>query len=144
MQAGFDILAAGLPNGATIYVVGIVDIYQLWVVAQDKQALGIVDCELLWALTLLDLYPCSTMLSPVIGDAGRLVTRSRNIAFNDILYNLVEHYNLADDHHHWYYTDDVFELGVPDEAMVSDIDCFHPSAEGQSTLSEITWDPTIW
>ena len=140
MRAGFDILAAGLPHGATIYVLGIVDIYELWVVAQDKQALGIVDCELLWALTLLDLYPCSTMLSPLIDEAGRQFTRGRNIAFNGILSALVNSYNSTgdphyDDHHHWFYTDDVFDLGVPDEAMVSDIDCFHPSAEGQSELS---------
>jgi lysophospholipase L1-like esterase len=139
MRAGFNILAAGLPHGATIYVVGMVDIYQLWVAAQDKQALGIVDCELLWALTLFDLYPCSTMLSPIIGEAGRLYTQGRNIAYNIILYDLVEEYNSTDEHHHWFYTDDVFETGVPDESMVSDIDCFHPSADGQAELSDITW-----
>jgi lysophospholipase L1-like esterase len=139
MRAGFDILADGLPDGATIYVIGIVDIYELWVVAQDKQALGIVDCELLWALTLLDLYPCGTMLNPLIGDAGRLYTRNRNIAFNNILFNLTDEFNTDDSHHYWYYTDDVFDFGVPDESKVSDIDCFHPSAEGQRKLSKITW-----
>ncbi len=139
MRAGFDILADGLPAGATIYVVGMVDIYQLWVVAQDKEALGIVDCELLWALTLLELFPCSTMLNPSIGEAERQYTRGRNIAFNEILYDLVEDYNNADDHHYWFYTADLFDLGVPDESLVSDIDCFHPSAKGQRVLSRTTW-----
>lgn len=139
MRAGFDILSAGLPDGATVYVVGLVDIYQLWRVAQDKEALGIVDCELLWALTLFDLFPCSTMLSPAIGEAERQFTRGRNIEFNAILSALVEEYNTEDDRHHLYYTDDIFELGLPDESLVSDIDCFHPSARGQRVISETTW-----
>ncbi len=142
MRAGFDILAAGLPAGAAIYVAGLVDIYELWVVAHDKQALRIADCEKLWALTLVDLFPCSTMLDPRIGEAGRQYTRSRNMAFNQILTDLVYEYNAADDRHHWYYTDDVFDMGIPYESMISDIDCFHPSVGGQRELSEATWNST--
>jgi len=142
-RAGLDNLKAGLPAGATIYVVGIVDIYRLWEVAQDKKALGIVDCEVLWATTLLKWYPCSTMLNPLIGEAGRQYTRSRIIAFNDILKRVTEEYNAEDPYHHYVYTTKAFDF-VFDERHVSDIDCFHPSAFGQKTLSEITWNPLLF
>ena len=86
-------LKTGLPAGATIYVIGIVDIYQLWEIAQDKKALGIVDCEVLWATTLLDLFPCGTMLNPLNDDADRWSLENRNIAFNKILKTVTEEYN---------------------------------------------------
>ena len=148
-REGMAKLKAGLPAGATVYVVGIVDIYQLWQVAADKRALGIVDCEVLWATSLLKWYPCGTMLNPLIREAGRQYTRSRiigdsrtppkYIGFNNILKRVTEEYNNAPDSRHYYvYTDAVFNY-VFDERQVSDIDCFHPSAFGQKKLSEVTW-----
>lgn len=138
-RSGMEKLRTGLPAGATIYVVGIVDIYQLWQTAQDKKALGIVDCEVLWATTLLDLFPCGTMLNPLNTEEDRQVTRERNIAFNEILKRVTEEYNLSDSNHHYFYTDAVFRSTLS-EYQVSDIDCFHPSAIGQKYLSKITWD----
>lgn len=137
-KKGMDTLKDGLPAGATVYVVGIVDIYRLWQVADDKRALGIVDCELLWATTLLKWYPCGTMLNPLIGEAGRQYTRSRNIAFNAILKKMTEEYQAADANHHYVFTDAVFSYPFV-ESQVSDIDCFHPSAPGQKELSRVTW-----
>ncbi|NPV04543.1 MAG: SGNH/GDSL hydrolase family protein [Syntrophaceae bacterium] len=142
-RAGLDKLKAGLPAGATVYVVGIVDIYRLWEVARDKKALGIVDCEVLWATTLLKLFPCGTMLNPLIGDAGRQYTRSRIIAFNNILKSVTEEYNRTDPNHYYVYTDAAFNF-VFGEEHVSDIDCFHPSAYGQWTLSKETWNPGLF
>jgi hypothetical protein len=80
-RRGWRDIEIGPAAGATVYVVGIVDIYRLWQVADDKRALGIVDCELLWATTLLKWYPCGTMLNPLIGEAGRQYTLSRIIGF---------------------------------------------------------------
>lgn len=137
-RKGMDTLKYGLPEGATVYVVGIVDIYRLWQVADDKRALGIVDCELLWATTLLNWYPCGTMLNPLIGEAGRQYTRSRNIAFNAILKKMTEEYQADDANHHYVFTDAVFRYPFV-ESQVSDIDCFHPSAPGQKELSRVTW-----
>jgi len=137
--AGMEILKNGLPKGATIYVVGIVDIYQLWEAAQDKKALGIVDCEVLWATTLLDLFPCGTMLNPLIGRAGREYTRGRNAGFNAILKAVTEDYSTSDFDHHYFYTD-VVTKSLLEDYQVSDIDCFHPSALGQKDLSEMTWN----
>lgn len=137
-REGMEALRTGLPAGATVYVAGIVDIYRLWEVARDKKALGIVDCEVLWATTILKLFPCGTMLNPLIGEAGRQYTRSRIIGFNKILQEVTEEYNANDSRHHYVYTPAVFEYRF-DERYVSDIDCFHPSALGQTTLSDITW-----
>jgi lysophospholipase L1-like esterase len=142
-REGMQTLNKGLPAGATVYVVGIVDIYRLWQVADDKRALGIVDCEVLWATTLLKWYPCGTMLNPLIGEAGRQYTRSRNIAFNGILKKVTEEYQAADPNHHYVFTDAIFTYPFV-ESHVSDIDCFHPSAPGQKKLSEITWNPAIF
>lgn len=138
-RAGMENLKNGLSAGATIYVVGIADIYQLWQIAQDKKALGIVDCELLWATTLLDLFPCGTMLNPLNSEPDRLYTRGRNIAFNGILKRVTEEYKLNDPDHYYFYTDVVFSYPFV-ESQVSDIDCFHPSAKGQKDLSRETWN----
>ncbi len=137
-REGLTNLKKGLPKGATVYVVGIVDIYHLWEVARDKKALGIVDCEVLWATSLLKLFPCGTMLNPLLTEKQRQATRGRNMAFNAILKRVTEEFNATDPDHYYYYTDDVFNYDFS-ELHVSDIDCFHPSACGQKLLSEITW-----
>jgi len=138
-RAGMQNLSKWLPTGATIYVIGIVDIYQLWQVARDKKALGIVDCEVLWATSILDLFPCGTMLNPLNSKSDRLYTQSRNIAFNKILKEVTEEYNQKDLNHYYFYTDETFKYQFT-ENQVSDIDCFHPSARGQKDLSKLTWD----
>jgi lysophospholipase L1-like esterase len=139
MNAGFRLLAAGLPAGATIYVVGMVDIYELWLLGEEKKALGIIDCELLWTTTLFDLFPCTTVLSPSIAEEERLASRTLNAAYNDELEKLVTAYSQNDPRHYWIYTDTVFNYGPAPASFVSDIDCFHPSARGQKELSRITW-----
>jgi lysophospholipase L1-like esterase len=138
-REGMAKLKAGLPAGATVYVVGIVDIYRLWQVAADKRALGIVDCAVLWATSLLKWYPCATMLSPLNRESDRQYARNRNLAFNGILKRLTEEYNASDPGHHYVYTDEVFKYRFV-ESQVSDIDCFHPSASGQKEMSRVTWN----
>ncbi len=138
VRAGFDQLVAGLPNGATVYTLGLVDIYKLWELGpQLSGALGI-SCELIWATTLLGIFPCGTMLNPLNSEADRQYTRSRNIAFNEILEDLVAEYDANDPHHYWQYTSMAFDTDfVPSE--VSPFDCFHPSAAGQKRLSRESW-----
>lgn len=139
IRTGLESLRTGLPVGATVYVVGIVDIYKLWELGDELTALGLLDCELLWSLTLLELFPCGTMLSPLNSEADRQFTRGRNIAFNQILANLVDEYRQADPEHVYAYTDSIFETEfVADD--VSWIDCFHPSPLGQRKLAHKTWN----
>ena len=138
-RASLDILRTGLPAGATVDVAGLVDIYQLYQLGHEKQALGIVDCSTIWLATLFEIYPCSTMLSPLNSEADRQYTRSRNVAFNQILQNLVAEYGQNDPNHYYHYTDAPFEYDFA-PSQVSNFDCFHPSATGQRDLSRLLWD----
>jgi lysophospholipase L1-like esterase len=138
VRAGFDQLEASLPNGATVYTLAIVDIYKLWELGPQLSGFLGISCETIWATTLLGIFPCGTMLNPLNSEADRQYTRSRNIAFNQILEDLVAEYDANDTHHYWEFSDLTFETEfVPSE--VSPFDCFHPSAEGQTRLSEESW-----
>lgn len=139
VRLALDQYVAGLPNGATIYIVGLVDIYKLWQIGTELDSLGIIPCQIIWATTLLDLFPCGTMLDPLNSEADRQFTRGRNIAFNQILESLAAEYDASDPHHHYFYTGEVFESQITPE-QVSGFDCFHPSAQGQMDLAEGTWD----
>jgi hypothetical protein len=134
---GLEILKTGLPKGATIYVVGLVNISQLWDAIEAKKALGIVDCQVLWDLNPLELLPsgCRELLRT---EEGRALMENRIEGFNGILADLVKGYDSEDPNHYYYYTDSVFANGVI-ENEISDIDCYHPSACGQEVLSDITW-----
>lgn len=139
VRAGFDALRAGLPNGATVYTLGIVDIYKLWQLGPQLSGLLGVSCEVVWATTLLGVFPCGTMLNPLNSEADRQFTRSRNVAFNQILENLVAEFEANDPHHHWQFADTAFQADfVPSE--VSPFDCFHPSAAGQKRLARDSWE----
>ncbi len=134
-RLGMDVLKNGLPAGATIYVVGIADLKRLWTVAQDKQALGIVNCVRIWSL---DRFPCSTVVDPDNTEVDRLYIQTRNVAFNDILRRVTAEYEAADTHHYYFFSDVLFLYDFT-EQEVSDLDCFHPSALGQTNIAEITW-----
>lgn len=138
VRAGLDNLRSGLPNGATIYVLGLVDIYKLYQLGDELTSLGILDCKVVWATSLLGIFPCATMLSPLNSEADRQYTRSRNIAFNQILEDLVAEYNASDSHHYYEYTDEAFEYEFA-PSQVSGFDCFHPSAAGQKELARVSW-----
>ena len=138
VRAAFETLRAGLRPGATIYTVGMIDIYRLWEIGAELTALGVLDCQEVWENELFDATPCGTMFGPSLDDADRQFTRDRSVAFNQILAALSAEYEAADEHHHWHYSNAAFELVFePDD--VSPIDCFHPSAEGHRKLSEATW-----
>lgn len=139
VRAGLENLRAGLPNGATIYVMAIVDIYRLYQLGQELTSLGFIDCNIIWAATLLNIYPCGTMLSPANSEADRQYTRSRNLAFNQILEDLVAEYEANDSHHHYAFSDATFQYDFQ-PSQVSGFDCFHPSAAGQKELSRVTWN----
>lgn len=138
VRAGLEELRTGLPNGATVYVLAIVDIYKLYQLGSELQSLGLIDCPTVWAATLLNIYPCGTMLSPLNSEADRQYTRSRNLAFNAILEQVVAEYQATDPHHHYAFTDATFQYDFT-ASQVSGFDCFHPSAQGQKELSRVTW-----
>jgi lysophospholipase L1-like esterase len=136
--AGMDTLLGNLPNGATVQVVAIPDLKRLYDIGQDKTALGIVDCEVLWALTVAG-FPCGSMLSPFNSEADRLYVQSRIIGYNQILENITD--EKADQHPGKFlsYTDVTFSEPFQEED-ISDIDCYHPSWRGERKFSEHTWN----
>jgi lysophospholipase L1-like esterase len=79
------------------------------------------------------------MLNPLNSEADRQYARSRNIAFNGILEDLVAEYDANDPHHYWEFSDMTFDTEfTPSE--VSPFDCFHPSAKGQKRLAGESWN----
>ncbi|MDP3936944.1 MAG: SGNH/GDSL hydrolase family protein [Deltaproteobacteria bacterium] len=138
VRAGLNNMKNGLPNGATVYVQAIVDIYKLWQLGDQLTSFGIIDCRVIWAASLFNIFPCATMLSPLNSEADRQYTRSRNVAFNTILQNLVNEFNANDTHHYYQYTTVTFDTTFTAD-QVSPFDCFHPSAKGQKDLSAYTW-----
>jgi lysophospholipase L1-like esterase len=139
VRASFEVMKAGLPAGATVYTVGMIDIYRLWEISDQLEALYLIDCQDLWENEDFDFTPCGTMFGPDLEDADRLAARERIFAYNDVLEALAAEYDAADEHHYWQYTS-VAEQMAFEADEVSDIDCFHPSAEGQTRLAEETWN----
>ena len=138
-RAALEILREGL-DGATIYIVGMVDVPHLYNIAQDKKALGIVDCEVLWFFTLFELFPCRTVLDPFLDVDDRDAMSAIIGEYNNRLENLVLEFDgNPEDGNKYFYTNEIFEYSFGID-HVSDLDCFHPSPEGQRLLSEITWE----
>jgi lysophospholipase L1-like esterase len=135
-RAGMANLLAQLPSNATIQVVGIPNIKRLYDVGKNKSALGIADCEVLWAATVLG-FPCGSMLSPFNSEADRLYVQSRNVGYNTILRNVTLELDAANPEFLFYA--DAYSFNFV-ENEISNIDCFHPSWRGQRTLSREIWN----
>ena len=138
LRTGMDTLLGNLPNGATVQVAAIPDIKRLYDVGKDKTALGIVDCEILWAFTVVG-FPCGSMLSPFNTENDRLYVQSRNIGYNQILKGVTT--EKAGQHPEKFisFTDTSFTLPFTAKD-ISNIDCYHPSWRGQRALSKAIWD----
>jgi len=137
-RAGMETLKKGLPHGATVYVLAIPNIRHLYDVGMEKADLGIMDCPAHWSNRLPDHYPCVTMLGSGNTEADRQYTLSRIIAFNNILEEVTSEYQRNDWHHYYFFSDVTFTYQFP-ESDVSNLDCFHPSAQGQANVARITW-----
>ncbi len=136
VRATLDFLDANLPGGASVVVVGIPDVKNLYEVAlSEKGALGI-DCQLIWQTTALG-FPCGSMLSPTNSEADRLFVQAMNFAYNDAIQNVVIARNATS--RRVYYRFIEIE-SVPFRGDdISSIDCFHPSVQGQALISAETW-----
>ena len=122
-----------------ILVVGPVDVTHLYDVARDKKALGIVDCEVLWFFSLLNLYPCYSVLDPGVDDVERLaILRDYIRPYNRRLSLLVDRLGSRYPDQNIIYTNAAFSYDFS-ESEISDRDCFHPSAIGQRKLADLTW-----
>lgn len=131
-------LFRSLPDGATVQVAAIPDVKRLYEIGIDKTALGIIDCEQLWKLTAQG-FPCGSMLSPDNTELDREYVRSRNIRYNQILQFLTAIGTNKFTNLHISWTDRTFTYPFTADD-VSNIDCYHPSSQGQRTISRETWN----
>jgi len=135
-RAGMATLLARTASNATVQVVGIPNVKRLYDIGKNKSALGIVDCEILWAATVLG-FPCGSMLSPFNSEADRLYVQSRNVGYNTILRNVTLELDAANSEFIFYADSYNFNFV---ENEISNLDCFHPSWRGQRTLSREIWN----
>ena len=135
---GMDTLLGNLPDGATVQVAAVPDVKRLYDVGTDKTALGIVNCKVLWALTVVG-FPCGSMLSPFNSEADRLYVQSRNIGYNHILEEVTAQKAAQHPGKFLSFTNTSFTYPFT-ESDISNIDCYHPSWRGQKTLSKRIWN----
>lgn len=141
-STGMDTLLGNLPNGASVQVAAIPDVKRLYDVGKDKTALGIVDCEILWAFTLVG-FPCGSMLSPFNTETDRLYVQSRNIGYNQILEDVTIQKAAQHPGKFISFTDASFSF-LFTQSDISNIDCYHPSWRGQKAFSKRIWDDGLF
>jgi lysophospholipase L1-like esterase len=137
VAATLDFLHTSLPAGATVQVVGIPDVKRLHDVGLAEKGLLGIDCQAIWATTVLG-FPCGSMLSPDLDEADRLYVQSRNSAYNVIIEQQTIARNATSKRVYFHYADAQSVAFTGDD--ISGIDCFHPSAEGQELISALVWE----
>lgn len=148
VRAGLDALVGGLPDGATIYILGVPRVQDLYSAGLDKQQqVSGVDCEGVWS----DYNICNLATQSGESAYGETVTdrlagiAERQQRYNEILREEAQAYNsntigqnprlievLAD------YVDESTDSVGTYQFSAADIDggdCFHPSIQGQSTIA---------
>jgi lysophospholipase L1-like esterase len=134
-EGGMDTLLANLAAGATVQVVAIPNIVEVYNQGRVKQSLGLVDCPEVWATS----GSCGSVLSPDATDSDRAFALSRIMAYNQMLREITE--NKAAQHQDKFisFTDVSFTYPFT-QSELSNLDCFHSSWEGQKALSRETWN----
>jgi lysophospholipase L1-like esterase len=135
-RAGMATLLAQTAASSTIQVVNIPNVKRLYDIGKDKTALGIANCQVLWAGTVLG-FPCGSMLSPFNSEADRLYVQSRNVGYNNIIRQVTAELDAANPE--FISHADAYAFNFL-ESDISNIDCFHPSWRGQRTLSREIWN----
>jgi lysophospholipase L1-like esterase len=128
-QNTIETLESGLPQGAHIFVASIPNVYQLW---------QILHTDSLARFTWSTFGICQSMLSPYRTEAARQRVLAREQAFNDVLEQVCS--SFSDCRFDGYA---VFGFQFT-KHMVSKLDYFHPSLDGQAALASLTWSKSWW
>ena len=78
------------------------------------------------------------MLSPFNTEGYRLYLQAINLQYNLLLELVSDVLNGVSQNVYWDFTWSAWNHTVQGNE-ISSIDCFHPSSDGQRTISEITW-----
>ena len=135
--APFGLTGTGLTPGATVYLASVPDVKQLYDVGKNQSGLFGIDCETIWAATLIG-FPCGSMLSPLNTEQDRLNLQQVNLVYNLLLELAADALDQLSSDVYWEYTWAVWNYQIQPQD-ISSIDCFHPSSDGQRALSEGTW-----
>jgi lysophospholipase L1-like esterase len=127
--AAMNVLAAGLPAHAHVFVSSIPDIYRLWQLFHNNPT-----AELVWSAAGI----CQSMLSPNNSDADRQAVVERESAFNQVLAQVCSQYAFCRFDNNATFN---YQFRTSD---VSDLDYFHPSLAGQAALATITRQHSSW
>jgi lysophospholipase L1-like esterase len=151
VRAGLDLLVAGLPEGSTVYFLGVPRVQDLREAGLEKQSRDSgVDCEGIWE----DFNICEIVTRSGIRNGESVSMRLAGVAerqrrYNEILRSEAEAYNRNTNGRNprgievvTDYVDETtlstgtYRFGRND---INGGDCFHPSIAGQNTLSELSW-----
>ncbi|RZT26443.1 lysophospholipase L1-like esterase [Kribbella sp. VKM Ac-2569] len=124
-----QILDAGLPGSAHIFVASVPDVYRLW---------QIYHTDLLATLVWQTAGICQSLLAPNRTEAERQAVRGRVIAFNTVLAQECAAITKCR-----YDAGAVFNYQFT-RSDVSKLDYFHPSLTGQAALARTTWPHSWW
>jgi lysophospholipase L1-like esterase len=132
---GLDALLNNLPKGASVLVAAVPDVSRVYEVGLVKKALGLVDCPAVWAIT----GNCSSVLSPTSTPADRLFVQRRVQEYNRILQTVTQRKARQHPTKFIAFTDKTYTYQFTQQEL-SNLDCFHPSWQGQKVLSAVTWN----
>lgn len=148
IRAGLDVLVGGLPDGSTVYLLGVPRVQDLYIAGLDKQQQSSsVDCAGVWS----DYDICTIATQGGVSVHGETIeTRLAGISerqqrYNEILREEALAYNSNDSLRNprlievlTDYVDETTDSVGTYQFSAADIDggdCFHPSLQGQSTIA---------
>jgi lysophospholipase L1-like esterase len=124
-----QILIAGLPAKAVVFVASIPDVYRLWQIYHTNLV-----ARLVWRAAGI----CQSLLAPTRTEAQRQQVRQRVIAFNTVLANQCAAYSRCR-----FDGNAVFNYQFA-RSQISKLDYFHPNLAGQAALAQVTWARSWW
>jgi lysophospholipase L1-like esterase len=128
-RQALEILHAGLPESAKVFVGSIPDVYQLWTIYRADWL-----AQFVWDVADV----CPSLLSSSRSEEQRLAVRERNVAFNLVLTQECKAYAFCR-------FDENAVFAFPFERKhVSRLDFFHPSLLGAAELARVTWAQSWW
>jgi lysophospholipase L1-like esterase len=151
IRDGLDLLVAGLPQGSTVYLLGVPRVQDLRQAGLDKQRRSSgVDCEGVWEdFDICEIVTRGGFRDGLTEEMRLAAIAARQRRYNEILRSEAEAYNrntngrnprgievLTD------YVDEAtpstgtYSFG-PDD--IDGGDCFHPSLAGQNKVAELSW-----
>jgi lysophospholipase L1-like esterase len=129
LRETLQILMAGLPQNALVFVSSIPDVYQLWQIYHTNWT-----ARLVWDVADI----CQSLLAPSRTERQRQRVRNRNIAFNGVLAGECAAYTRCR-----FDGNAVFDFEFT-RGDVSKLDYFHPNLAGQAALANVTWAQSWW